>query len=159
MRGKTHLIGGLTAGIAASSALGLTLGQTIIMTAASGLGGLIPDIDHENSIITQKTGIAGWAISRRFEHRGVLHTPAAYIIINTILSMLFKSINATLFISGMVIGELSHLALDSFNKIGIMWLYPISKKRFHILSVRSGGIADNITNAVCILIMFVLILK
>ncbi len=159
MRGRTHLVGGLTAGIVASSVLGLTLGQTVIMVAVSGLGGLIPDIDHENSIITKKTGLAGWTISRRFEHRGVLHTPIVYIIINSILGMLFKNINASLLITDMFMGEISHLVLDSFNKIGIMWLWPISKKRFHILSVHSGGIADNITNAVCILIMFVLILK
>ncbi len=159
MRGKMHFVGGLTAGIAASSVLSLTLGQTIIITAASGLGGLIPDIDHENSIITKQTGLAGWAISRRFEHRGVLHTPAAYIIINTILYMMFKNINIGLFITGMFIGELSHLTLDSLNKVGIMWLWPVSTKRFNILSVRSGGRADRVTQVVCIIIMFTLILK
>ncbi len=159
MRGKTHLVGGLTAGIITSSVCGLTLGQTIIMTAASGLGGLVPDIDQGNSIITQRTSVVGWAASRTFNHRGVLHTPAAYIIINTILGMIFKNINAGLFITGMFIGELSHLALDSLNKVGIMWLWPVSKRRFNILAVSSGGRADKVTRMVCMIVIFMLILK
>ncbi len=159
MKGTTHFVGGLTAGIATASALGLTPGQTIITAAASGLGGLIPDIDHESSTITKKTSIAGWAISRAFEHRGILHTPIAYIVINSILCMLFRNINEELIITGMFIGEVSHLVLDSLNKVGIMWLWPISKKRFNILSVRSGGIADKITQIVCMVVVFMLILK
>ncbi len=157
--GKTHFLGGLTAGLIASSALGLTLGKTIIITAVSGIGGLIPDIDHEKSIITQKTNVAGWAISRAFRHRGVLHTPIVYIILNAVLWLLLNNMNAEIYITGMFIGEISHLVLDSFNRMGIMWLWPLSKKRFHVLSVRSGDIADSITQAICFLIMVVVVLR
>ncbi len=73
--------------------------------------------------------------------------------------MLFKDINLDLIITGMFIGEVSHLVLDSLNKVGIMWLWPISKKRFNILSVRSGGIADKITQIVCMIVVFMMILK
>lgn len=34
-----------------------------------------PDIDHQKSTPTKKLGVIGWAISRTFKHRGMLHSP------------------------------------------------------------------------------------
>ena len=142
MTGKTHIAGGIAAGAAVGLALNLTMEHFIIATFAGGVGGLIPDIDSATSTITSKTGPAGFIISRIFRHRGVLHTPVAYIVLNCVLWIIAGNIGYTNIalplLMGMFAGEISHLLLDSLNRVGIMWLWPYPR-RFSVLHVPSNG--------------------
>lgn len=40
---------------------------------------------------------------------------------------------------GFLIGWFSHLVADSFNKKGVPWFYPFSKKHYHIAKVLTGS--------------------
>ena len=43
---------------------------------------------------------------------------------------------------GYITGYTSHLLLDFLTKAGIPIFYPFSRKRYHLLSIKSGGIAE-----------------
>ncbi|QHI73302.1 metal-dependent hydrolase [Aminipila terrae] len=142
----THGLGGVAAGLAMISAVNATdhIQQTTIMTGAV-LGSLFPDIDHRKSWISHKIPIASNIISGLFKHRGVIHTPVFVLAISVVLSMLnwgwlheFNS-QAIYFIWGFIPGMFSHLILDTLNVQGIMWFWPLSAKRFHILKIRTNS--------------------
>lgn len=143
MVGKTHLCAGLCAGTAFALWSNLPLEQAGIAAAAGLIGGVIPDLDHRKSKVTQKTGLFGFFSSHLFKHRGVLHTPIIYIILSTILTMSFVHnplIHAAIF--GAFVGELSHLFLDMLNPSGIPLLWPITRKRISLLPIQTGGKMD-----------------
>lgn len=149
MQGKTHIIGGAATGAAVGACLSLPFDQAVLLAFMAGLGGLVPDIDQASSTIAQGTGPIGWLISRKFRHRGILHTPFMYLFLNGLLYAAIQNPAANLYIFGLLIGELSHLMLDSMNRIGIMWLWPFTDRRFHFLSVHSGGRVDGIICGIC----------
>ncbi len=142
----THSLGGVAAGVAVLSAVNVTqpvIQSTIIAGAV--LGSLFPDIDHRQSWIGHKLPVAAGIISAVFKHRGAVHTPVCIVIVSLILSLLnwgwLHDLNylATYFIQGFIPGMISHLILDTLNVQGIMWLWPLSEKRFHLLSIRTNS--------------------
>lgn len=146
MTGKTHIAGGAAAGACIGFALHLPINQLLACCAAGGIGGLIPDLDASRSIITSHTGIVGATVSHVTRHRGIMHTPIVYVVLNYILwLMMFRSAPishpGTLVLCGLFSGEISHLILDSLNHVGIMWLWPYPK-RFSVLHVSSHGILN-----------------
>ena len=58
--GKTHLCAGVCAGTAFALWADLPLAQAGIAAAAGLIGGVIPDLDHRKSKVTQKTGLFGF---------------------------------------------------------------------------------------------------
>src|SRR5699024_9880447 len=107
---------------------------------------LIVDCDHRNSIATQSSGLFGFITSHLFTHRGIMHTPFFYLLLNGVLLFLLKMLCpsevfdvVSIIIIMFFLVELSHLILDSFNPLGIMWLYPYKKKRFHISRIETGS--------------------
>lgn len=162
MTGKTHIAGGAAAGACVGFALHLPINQLLVCCAAGGIGGLIPDLDASRSIITSRTGIVGATVSHVARHRGILHTPLIYVILNYMLwAVLFRGVSIshteTIALSGLFAGEISHLFLDSLNHIGIMWLWPYPK-RFSVLHVSSHGVLNTMLRylftAVCVSIVF-----
>jgi len=159
----THALGGVAAGLAVISAVGThePVQESIIMTGAV-LGSLFPDIDHPKSWITNKVPLAGTIISRLFKHRGFLHTPLFVLItwafISFFIPMWIKEAvelhKVLLFFNGFIPGMLSHFILDTLNVQGIMWLYPISQKRFNLLSIRTGSFGEAVVCAVLSIMLF-----
>ncbi|WP_206457901.1 metal-dependent hydrolase [Anaerovorax sp. IOR16] len=159
----THSLGGVAAGFAVISATGISdpVQQTTVVTGAV-LGSLFLDIDHRQSWIGHKAPIAAEVASGLFKHRGFLHTPVFILLIWILLSagipIWFGGSPqlhlAILFKQGFVPGMLSHLILDTLNIQGIMWLWPISKKRQHILPIRTGSLGEV---AVCAVLSAVLL--
>lgn len=158
MTWRTHLLGGLLATQAVGA--GMLCGTAQLpayaaFLAAGAIGGLVPDIDHQDSKISRSnigTRLTSKIIVKFFRHRGVIHTPAFLCLLAAALAAVcwacsrFGFSFAWTLLLGFVLGYLSHLFLDTFNRGGIMWLWPITKRRFHLASIRvNGGVESFIT--------------
>ncbi|GAB6137838.1 metal-dependent hydrolase [Halanaerobaculum tunisiense] len=95
------------------------------------IGGLIPDIDHANS----KAGKKFWFLNKPLKflgikHRGLTHSLLGLIIFAG-LSKKLIDIGWIEFITwlGLLIGYLSHIVADMFNKQGVPLFFP-NRRRF-----------------------------
>lgn len=157
----THALGGVAAG---TMVLSMTGTDDKITTAAilSGaiIGSLLPDIDHTRSKISRSsavTQVASFAVSAATKHRGFFHTPLFVLILavalNTCIPLLpLNAVHETAqtISYGLIPGMLSHLLLDTCNPGGIMWLFPFSKKHYHVLSIKTSGLGEFVFSAVLI---------
>ena len=133
---KTHFVGGICA--AALTSTIMPVESLAVVTAVSAVSALVPDLDIEDSKLGRKAGVVSKGISRAFGHRGFFHTPILYIVIYILMNMFLPK-----FLSlGFLIGTMSHLVLDSFNYKGIMWLYPLTKRHYHIASIKTRGFGE-----------------
>ena len=133
---KTHFIGGICA--AALTSTIMPVESVVLTTVVSAVSALVPDLDIEDSKLGRKAGFISKGISRAFGHRGFFHTPILYIALYFLMSMALP-MNICL---GFLIGTMSHLILDSFNYKGIMWLYPLTKRHYHIASIKTRGFGE-----------------
>lgn len=153
MVGKTHLCAGLCAGTAFALWADLPLVQTGIAAAAGMLGGVIPDLDHRKSKVTQTAGLFGFFSSRLFKHRGILHTPVVYAVLTAVLTLSLGEhpmVHAAIF--GALAGELSHLFLDMLNPSGIPLLWPLTRKRISLLPIQTGGRIDHLIGTLALIL-------
>ncbi len=118
MNGTAHKFGGLLAGIWMSYAMHLTIPMAIIVMLISIMGASIPDIDR---------------ILPFFTHRGFMHTPVGAALFTIVFKLILITLNTTIVLEiAFLVGYISHLIMDTFTCMGIMWFYPISKKRLRI---------------------------
>jgi inner membrane protein len=157
MNGYTRKIGGTCAGLVAT---GLALQEPFskeklivagMVVAGSMIGSLNPDIDHKNSTISKKHKIISWIMRHIFEHRGFTHAPIIQAVI--IFAMLYwgRNFGGTIgysylgFVVGLGVGIFSHIFLDWLTVAGVPLFYPFTKKKFHLLELKtnkhSGGTA------------------
>lgn len=146
MTGKTHIVGGLAAGLAAvsfapaaSSLSPIGVDEIVLCLGLSVVGSLAPDIDLHSSKAGHKAGAASWLIQIIFGHRTLFHSPLLMLLIYLFMMSVFPEYR--LYTLYFLIGMGSHLLLDLCNKKGIPLLYPFPK-RFHIASVKTGGAAE-----------------
>lgn len=175
MRGTTHAVIGANV-IWLPYLLGLTIAPWYFLIGA--LAALLPDLDaSESKIKNLKLGIyvgrskiwfkpfwlIAFVISKIFRHRGVLHSLILVLILSIGLMLIIprEFSNITLMI---ILGYLSHLAMDALTKSGIEFLWPI-KKRLGLLPktlrVRTGGAIDtllSLTGSVSLIIFLYLVL-
>lgn len=144
IQGHTHLMIGVGAGLLMSSKLG---SWGIAMTA---IGSLLPDLDHPKSILGRRFPL-GSALGIR--HRGWMHSLLGLAIFSYLTSLINPSLAP-----GITLGYMLHLLADSFNPAGIAWFYPISKKRIHIIGIRTGSVAEYVINLIIIFYITSLIL-
>lgn len=130
---KTHFVGGICAGVAFSSVLNVDPIAVPGFVIASAIASLVPDVDIKGSKINNKIGLVGKAVSATSNHRGFYHTPILYIALYFLMNIVLPNSIAL----GFLVGAMSHLVLDSFNSKGIMWLWPLTNKHFHIASIRT----------------------
>lgn len=155
MMGKTHRLAGLSAGILVGSKLIVspyTPEQFIIAGAFMGactVGSLLPDIDHQNSLISKKMKLTSKIVSSLFEHRGVTHAPLIhafilgilYLTINIYLSeYVFVSYICKALLSGLYLGILTHIILDLLTIKGVPLLFPLTSinVKQHLLPLKTG---------------------
>lgn len=129
MTGRTHLIVGIAAGLMAAYLHQSDLSIMAAAALAGGIGGLLPDIDHPQSIISgfvPGSGLLRMAIS----HRGPTHT------------LLFIALFAALWVAvplpyvptlAFMVGMLLHLICDMATPAGVRLLWPIYNKSWRIL--------------------------
>ena len=148
MTGKTHILGGVLAGELTVAAAGIAPASVLPLLAGAAAGALVPDIDHRGSKIS-RSSIAGrvtsFAVSGVTSHRGVIHTPvfilACGLLLGAVAFFARNHVGQSLLL-GLLVGMLSRLILDTFNPAGIMWLWPISKKKLHLASIRTNSLGE-----------------
>ena len=86
-----------------------------------------------------------FVVIERSKHRGFTHTVVGLGVVAS--PGLFMAITSTQFVGadivfavqlGFSIGWLSHMVIDTFNKGGIPWLWPLTKKRFRVMYIGTG---------------------
>jgi inner membrane protein len=91
---------------------------------------------------------------RRETHSGlvmlILVLPNIYIVRFTPVN-LFTSVLLSVWL-GFCIGWLSHLVADTFNRKGVPWLYPFSKKYYHISKFVTGTEEEKTFRIFCIVL-------
>jgi inner membrane protein len=91
---------------------------------------------------------------RRETHSGlvmlILLLPNLYIVRFAPVNV-FTSVLLSVW-SGLCIGWLSHLVVDTFNKKGIPWLYPFSKKYYRISKCITGTEGEKTFRIFCIIL-------
>lgn len=171
MLGKTHKVGGISAATITSTALyvgGYPLIQSNpemipLIIAGGWLGGMMPDIDHPNSTISNAKifGIPIFKpiailINMLFGHRGATHmiwslylTWLPFILAPLFLSsdMLWLSSYISMFGIGYAVGYLSHLFLDALTPTGAPIFWPLPNVR---LAKLTTGKYDRIVRIVLI---------
>lgn len=149
---KTHFVGGACAPIMLGAVMPIE--NIAVVSVVSAFSALLPDIDIEGSKVNNKAGIVGKGVSSVFSHRGFIHTPILYVVLYALMSMVLPQVICL----GFLIGTISHLVLDTFNYKGIMWLYPLSRKHFHIASIKTRTTMETVFMAIMIAItLFVLV--
>ena len=85
-------------------------------------------------------------IVEKSKHRGFTHTTVGLLLVAS--PLIFMLVTRVMFVGadiavsaqmGFVLGWLSHMVIDSFNRGGVPWLWPILKKRFRIMTIRTGS--------------------
>ncbi len=162
MNGTTHLLAGITAGVALSYQQQLPLSLTALCCCAGGLGGLLPDLDHKNSTIAHKAWASGNMVAHLTTHRGFLHTPVfavgLLLVLQPVLQEIFHQSIPPEPLLALLFGMLSHLLLDMLNPAGIPLFYPLSRKRFHLLRLRSHGKSNWVFGFFCAMTTTILLL-
>ena len=143
---KTHFVGGIcAAGIVGAV---MPIENIAVVAGVSAFSALLPDIDIEGSKVNNKAGIVDKGVSSVFSHRGFIHTPILYVVLYVLMSMVLPQAICL----GFLIGTISHLVLDTFNYKGIMWMYPLSRKHFHIASIKTRTTMETVFMAIMIAI-------
>jgi inner membrane protein len=149
MTGQTHIIGGITSYLFYTSITGNTRGA-IIGTIVAGVASLLPDIDQKQSSAGKLLLPLSWAwdkcrmLARKtktkyddkiFEHRGITHT----LVVPVLLLILWALNGYSNIVMGALIGWMSHILLDLNNDKGVPIFFPCTWKKFHILTITTGG--------------------
>jgi len=125
MLGITHAAGGMFVG----TMIGAAFKEPLIGAAIGAVAGLLPDIDHPNSLVSQRIPILPVLMNIVFGHRGLTHTIwFCFLIAGMIACIAF-------FVSGWAYthfglyvfgGMLSHLVLDGVTKSGVKPFAPLA---------------------------------
>lgn len=174
MTGKTHLAGGLCAGLAAT-AVGVhaSIQPLRVFDAAPlymiplGLGlcvvgSLFPDIDWHTSKVGSAVKPVSRAINFLFGHRTLFHSPFILLLIYLAWNNYLPKQLWYFFM--FAVGAASHLLLDMLNVKGIPLFYPYTK-HFHLLSIKHNGFGETLIRkilfgasvALTIVVLFLLI--
>ncbi|MDR2518778.1 MAG: metal-dependent hydrolase [Spirochaetaceae bacterium] len=81
---------------------------------------------------------------------GILLLPFFYMIRFTAATVFTNALLSVW--AGFCIGWFSHLAADTFNQKGVPWLYPLSKKHFHISKFVTGTAGEGLFRTFCIVL-------
>lgn len=200
MTWKTHIVGGLQAGLIVAYFAGDTGTAAMTEIGIAMLGSVLPDIDHPSSKLSRSDyglSLLSGAVSRVTSHRRGTHTMwCSFLFAFILFSLLYVSslLSATSFpfliavaaalvidLLGLKIGTfagilclailpsiidipafpvdkdhiyiytaalfagcIAHLIYDTFNPQGIMWLHPLTGKRFHLMNIQTGSAAEGI---------------
>lgn len=148
MIGRTHLLGGVIAGEILTMCTGTPIvsvqsGVNVLVSAA---GALFPDIDYARSTVSKANALThtiSAAVTAVSKHRGFFHTPACIAVISLLYGLtVFSRWPAILY--AFDAGMLSHLILDTLNPSGVMWFYPLSRIRIHLMKIRTGRKGEKI---------------
>ena len=140
MQGKVHLGLGIASGLVFGATLFNSTTDIALFTVSSAIGSILPDIDSATSMVGRKAPVISFFVRIIGGHRGLIHTPFAMVMFFIISLILRPIFNIPWFcIAAFLMGYLLHLLQDTFTKRGIMYLFPINKKYFSLLSIHKSG--------------------
>ncbi|WP_317312399.1 metal-dependent hydrolase [Clostridium thermobutyricum] len=134
---RTHIA---TSSCVAIPLLLVTNEFNIVVFSSVIVGSILPDIDTPKSYISRHIPIIPVLINKKFQHRGIFHTPIFAISI-LIISIIFKFLNLvglintnmpSLIFLGLSLGYFLHLCGDGLSVTGIRWLMPFKKRAYPI---------------------------
>lgn len=152
MNNRTHKIGGVCAGLIASTMmfsnnLGLEgIVSATLIVSSSVIGSTAPDIDHPESKVGRKPLLKPISkiISKCFGHRTITHSLVTAVLLFICLlssTLLFTGVLNYVYsniVVGFCIGWISHLILDLLTVKGIPLFYPFVKKKYRILKFKTN---------------------
>lgn len=116
--GRGHLV--LAAGLSGAVSLGLhaSLSDAALFVSGACIGGLLPDIDSESSLL-------GRHVHLPVGHRTITHSIWPVVLL-FVFSWVTDGILAGLF-TALLFGYLTHLVADALGRAGICWLWPFQR--------------------------------
>lgn len=158
MMGRTHIIIGISAGVAYLPAVTqgeLMPGQFGFIMVGLVIGSLLPDIDHPHSLISQQLPIVGRVISALTRHRGLFHSILGVLVMAGLSAWWSVGIaqgltslgiqnapEATHHIGlGLMIGYILHILADMITVRGVRLFYPL-KFTVRIPLFSTGGFRE-----------------
>ena len=134
-------------------------------TMAAAIGGLLPDLDHPESVLGRRLPLISIPLARVFGHRGMTHSLLAVVFI--VMGLVAATTIYQLGIVGwlippLLVGYLSHILGDSMTPSGVPLFWPhkrtysfnlfktwswqetVSVGAFTLLVVLAGNIAGQI---------------
>jgi inner membrane protein len=137
MMGRTHATIGAAAGLAVALAYGQPVQNGIALAVIGALTALVPDVDHPQSVIRQRAGIAGWVLFGYLKHRGFTHTFWAWGGL-ALAGYLWHFPAPALATVALAYG--SHIVADVMTRGGLPLLYPFTTRMFHLPpNILTGG--------------------
>lgn len=110
-------------------------------------GALLPDADMKTTTAGRKLGLIGTITSKLFTHRGLTHTlffpTLLYVWMTTITIPVVPSL-----LFGLIVGWLSHIIADIFNGKGVPLLWPIIRRRIHLMDIPLGAFPEGVFSVV-----------
>lgn len=154
MRYKTHIVSSLAAGagIAIIFAVPFSTGYV----AGIILGSLLPDIDEPNSYLGRRSlGVSSY-INKKFGHRGLTHSLAAWVVFTV-----YCYIAPNSFTVGLFLGYLFHIIGDFFSVSSVPLLAPFHEYRPKnmLISYKTGSYAEEIIKYFSMLFLLLFIFK
>lgn len=138
MTGKTHIIGGIAAGLAFAQ---ITNYEPVLLLGAGAVGAIIPDICHGGSKIGRTFPVVSRIINTLFGHRTFTHS----LIFLMLAALLFNAFLPNEAISaGLLAGMASHLLLDMATKKGIKLFFPFKITVRLPLTTKTGSAAESV---------------
>lgn len=138
MRGATHALAGLTIGMILARGAPVEVAAGLITAGA--LGALVPDLDHPQSVLSNRVGIVGLPF-RILSHRGVTHSIVAAAAILLLAGMVPSEWRP--YAIAAALGYSSHIVLDGLTISGVPLLWPWSQ-RFRLSNIRTGGLSERL---------------
>ena len=109
-------------------------------TLIAGIGGLLPDLDHPQSVLGRRLWFISLPLSALVGHRGFTHSLIA-VVIMLITLVMFTSVADYAFLSWMIaplcVGYLSHIFGDFLTPSGVPLFYP-KRKNFTLNIFKTG---------------------
>jgi inner membrane protein len=148
MTGKTHCICAGAAALAVTVLHDDPVTTSIAIVTAACIGGLLPDIDHKNSKISKEFKAVSLVARTMSSHRGLFHTPILWIALGALGYFMLPQY-FMMWIAPALFGVASHLFLDMLNPTGVPLLWPVSSKKWHIATIKTGSKVEKILASAC----------
>lgn len=120
--------------------------SALLLLAAGGVSGLLPDIDATAAKIHFTAGGVFGPLRGFFRHRGFFHSLLAVALVALVSGLCLTRYHPALPLV-VTLGYLSHPLIDGFNRPGVEYLFPW-KKRLRLLpkalTTPVKGLADQV---------------
>ena len=123
----THVVAGTAAGLLVGGLLNQSPEVVLTQAVIAGASSLLIDIDSTKSKIGRRVPIIPSLLQATAKHRGLVHSFVGVVFFTGLAYLLGNALSYPLWLPVMI-GCLSHLAVDILNPMGCPLFWPISTK-------------------------------